>query len=499
MSQSMKGMNLPTEQVSIEPETKRLRNIKKRSVSGVVSYTARTFFLQIIALVATGLLSLYLSPEEFGVYFIVTAVIGIFTFLSDVGLAAALIQQKAKAKLEELRTTFTVQQILALFIVALIIGLTPLWRQFTGLDERGLELLYALAISFVLASLKTIPSILLERKLEFGKLVIPQIVEHILFYSIAVYLAYSGWGVRSYTVAVLVRSIAGVATIYWIQWWPIGFALSKKAFKKLIGFGIKFQANDFLARLKDDLYIVVLARFLDTAQMGYIGWAKRWSMFPYQFSVNNVVAVTFPTYSRLQEHKDKLSKAVEKSIYFITLVIFPILVGMSVMAYPLTVLIQGYAKWQPALPALYLFAVNIGWAAMTSPLTNTLNAIGHIDKTLKLMIWWTSLTWLLTPLGLKWFGFTGVALVAAVVASTSVIAIYLVKQVLTLRFMEQIWRQAIASGVMGVILLYLQPQWQVSWSKFVTGIGMGVVIYGAITLVLGKTKLVQEIKSLRSN
>jgi O-antigen/teichoic acid export membrane protein len=168
--------------------------LKRKSVTGVVSYTLRSVVLYFIAIGATALLSAYLSPQDFGIYFVVTSVIGVFTFLSDIGLAAALVQMKTEPTLTELRTSFAVQQGLAIIIFLTVIALTPIWKHTSGLSTEGLYLLYALAFSFILASFKTIPSILLERKLQFNTLVIPQIVEQVLFYGIAVVLASRGMG-----------------------------------------------------------------------------------------------------------------------------------------------------------------------------------------------------------------------------------------------------------------------------------------------------------------
>ena len=73
-----------------------LQSIKKQSIVGVVAYTVRTFMLQLVAFGATLLLAAFLNPEDFGIFFLVTAVVNLFVFLSDVGLAASLIQKKEK-------------------------------------------------------------------------------------------------------------------------------------------------------------------------------------------------------------------------------------------------------------------------------------------------------------------------------------------------------------------------------------------------------------------
>lgn len=470
--------------------------LKRRSVTGVVGYMIRTGLLQVVAIVATGLLSAYLTPSDFGIYFAVVSIMGLFTFMSDVGLAARLVQQPHEPTKKELRTAFTVQIGLSLLIFALTLAATPLWRSVNHLDVQGLWLLYALAFSFVLSSLKTMPSVLLERQLHFNRLMVPQIMETLLFYGLAVYLARSGFGIKSYTVAILARSIVGVVAMYCLKRWPMGIALDKASFKHMFSFGFKFQLNDFLARIKDDLFIVFLAWWLPPAQMGYIGWAKRWSMFPYQFSVQNVIAVTFPTYSRLQDDKQRLAKAVEKSIFFIALIIFPVLAGMSIVAPAVLRSIPAYTKWLPAIPALTWFCLNIAFSAVTTPLTNTLNAIGKIGITLKLMMFWTALTWTLTPVLVLIYGFTGVAIASGVIGSTSIWALTIIKKEVPIHFIRNIWLPLIATLFMSMSLLLSQKLWAVGMYGVLLAIALGCVVYLLVLVLFGFKRIRQEIMEI---
>src|SRR5690606_32494339 len=125
--------------------------------------------------------------------------------------------------------------------------------------------------------------------------------------------------------------------------------INRNSLKELVHFGFKFQANDLIARFKDNLFYILIARFMTTTEYGYISWAKQWSTYPYTLTVQNVMSITFPTFSRLQGHKEALKKAIEKSVFFISLSIFPLLVGMCIFIYPLTQLVSRYQKWEPAL------------------------------------------------------------------------------------------------------------------------------------------------------
>src|SRR3989304_4310341 len=171
-----------------------LETVKSRAVKGIVVLTGRTFLLQAIALVSQLFLFAYLGGYEFGVFAIVTAIVNFLVYFSDIGLAAALIQKKETPTQTDLRTTFVTQQILILFVIGVTIALTPFFVQKYSLTSDGRILLYALALSLLFSSLKSIPSVLLERKLEFTKLVFPQILEQIVYYIVLVVLAMKGMG-----------------------------------------------------------------------------------------------------------------------------------------------------------------------------------------------------------------------------------------------------------------------------------------------------------------
>lgn len=465
--------------------------LKSRSVHGAASYFLRTLFLQGIGMVSLLFLSSFLEPSEFGVYGLVTQIIGLLVFFSDVGLAAVLIQKAQQPTIKDYRTAFTLQQILSWLIVALSLLLI-----YSGvLDQKigvsGKWLLLSLALSFPLATLKTIPSIILERELNFSKLVMPQIFEQIVFHLTVVVLAWQGWGVIAYAYAVILRSLTGVVVMNIIQPWAIGLHLDIQSVVSLARFGIKFQLNDFLARIKDQLFYLAIGWYLPNREFGYITWAKNWSMYPYQLTVQNIMTITFPTFSRIQDNKELLRRAIEKTIFAVTLVIFPILFGMSLFIRPILEFIPAYAKWLPASLSFTLFCLSIVWSAISTPLTNTLNALGRIDTTLKLMVFWTVLTWVITPIAVIFWNYDGVAIAALLISLTSGISVILTKKYVQFQFFDQVWRQLLASTMMiGLGLLGLS--FVNSLTQLFILIILCGLLYVGLMFVLGKNKIYQE-------
>ncbi|MBL7159438.1 oligosaccharide flippase family protein [Candidatus Microgenomates bacterium] len=474
-----------------------IKEIKRRSVSGVLALTSRSLVLQIVSFIGVFALTVFLSPEIFGVFFVVSAVVNFLNYFSDIGLAAALIQKKEKLTDIDLKTTFTIQQILVVIVVLLALFLSSGVARFYHLSNDGLWLFRSLVFAFFLSSLKTIPSIILERRLEFNRLVIPQIVETVFFYSLSVFLAWKGWGIRSFIFAVIVRGASGLMAIYLIQPWRPAFSLDKKAAKSLLSFGVPFQLNSFLALLKDDLLTIYLGRVLPFSQIGYIGWAKKWAEIPLRLVMDSIIKVTFPVYSRLQIHQEKLKKAINKALFFLFLIVFPMGIGLLFVIKPIVLLIPKYQKWEPAIISFYLFVITSLLASFSTPLTNALNAIGKIKITLKFMVFWTSLVWLLTPLFVILFGFNGVAGASLLMGLTSFLVVYIAKKHLQFDILTNILPSFLSSMIMAVFLLFLKKSLPVTPFGLFLYVFSGVIIYAGSLFFLFKKKVLSEFRSLR--
>jgi PST family polysaccharide transporter len=473
------------------------QQIKKSSVRGVVALTTRTLILQFVAFGATFLLTLYLSPDIFGVFYIVSAVIAFLTYFSDIGLAAALVQKKDAVSDDDLSTTFIIQQGLVLTLVFGSLVASPYIASFYKLDAAGIWLFRALAISFFLSSLKTIPSILLERKLAFEKLVLPQILETVGFYGVAVALAFSGFGITSFTYAVLVRGVVGLIGIYIAQPWMPTFVFSNKSAKHLLRFGIPFQLNSFIALLKDDLLTLYLGKVLPFAQVGYIGWAKKWAEVPLRLIMDSVIRVTFPAFSRMQHDKALLARALEKTIYGLALTILPISVGLLFFIGPMVHLIPRYIKWEPALPSFYFFVGAAALASLSTPLINAINAVGKIKITLQFMIFWTVLTWLFTVALLPLLSFNGFAVALFIIGWSVIFVLWEVKKIAPVVFWPQVRGPLLAALMQGALYMLILQSIPQTWvSLLLVGV-LGVILYGGVIFGIEKQKLTTFIQNLR--
>lgn len=474
-----------------------LSDVKRKSITGVLALVSRTFLIYLVSIWATFILTVLLSPSDYGTFFLVSAVVNFLNYFSDVGLAAALIQKKDNLTQKDLVSTFTVQQLLVGLIVLGVFAASGWIKNHYQLDNSGIYLLLALAVSLLLSSLKTIPTVLLEKDLKFDKLVIPQILESLTYNLVAVFLAYKGLGISSFTYAVLLRGIVGLIAIYLIRPWKVRLGLDIDSIKHLLSFGLPYQLNTFLAMIKDDGMTVYLGSVIGQSGLGYIGWANKWVGLPLRFFLDNVNKVAFPAYAKVQGNIDKLRSGTEKTIYFMALVTFPVFVSMGTSAGPMIDIIPRYQKWTPALIPLYLYLINGAWASISTPLTNLLNAIGKIRVTFWLMVMWTTLTWILMPFLAHRYGFVGVAYSAAVIAFTSIVPMIMVKREINVSYTKSLKSPIIASIVMAAFMLFTQRL----MDSFVLVLVMNALamgIYAVCVFILDREMLVSEFKFITS-
>lgn len=470
-------------------------NIKKNTLVSTFSLFFQSGFSAVLGLITQLILTVQLSASIFGVYFLVQSVINFLNYFSDIGLAASLIQKKEITD-DDLKTTFTVQQIM--IVTAITIGylLTPFVMRFYSFPADAAYLYWALLISFFISSLKTIPSILLERDIKFQKIVFVQIIENIVFYSVVSIAALSGLGIKSITLGVITRALVGLIVMYSISFWIPKFGISMQSLKTLLAFGLPLQASSLLALLKDDFLNLILGKMLGLEAIGYIGWAKKWAEAPIRIIMDSISRVLFPVFSRIQHDKQKMASIIEKILCYQTRLLAPVMIGLALIMPTLVEIIPKYNKWAPALPMFYIFCVSAFLATYSSPFMNLFNSIGKTKIPFFFMVYWTTANWIFTLALVKIYGPIGFALTQVILALTFVVVVWTAKKYLVFNFLPSISNSLISALIMGIIVKSIIFLLGVSFLNIIIASAVGALSYFIILLTIYKINLITEFKSI---
>ena len=146
------------------------------------------------------------------------------------------------------------------------------------------------------------------------------------------------------------------------------------------------------------------------------------------------------------------------------------------------------------MPLLYFFAINALFASVNTTLANTLFALGRSKIILNLMIFWTILSWLLTILLVKTFGFIGVGIASALVAASTSLVIYYAKKELPLNIAKNISGPLISSVAMFAIVKVSETLLPENIIGLMLMVLLGILSYGALSMKLLKQNLISEAK-----
>lgn len=467
--------------------------IIKRSIRGVFALISRTFFLNIISLAAFLVVTSVLAAQEIGIYTAVIAIQRVISFFTDFGLGAALIQKKQDLKQEDITTSFTIQALISLVIFIFVLIFLGNIASFLKLNTEAQRLLLVLVFTIFLSSFKTIPSILLERSLHFGKLVFPQIAESLVFNGILVVLTLGGYGISSFSWAFLISSLIGIPFYYFVAPWKISIGINKESLSYL-KYGIQFQAKNILGTIKDDLLTVILVLFLSFTQIGYIGFAQRLAFYVFRYVVDSITKVTFSAYSRAQHDLAFLKNAVEKSLFFVSASMLPILFGLIVVSpYIIRFYPNWNNKWEPAIFSIVFFCLNAAVSSMSGILVNVLDATGKVKITLRLMVIWTIFIWILTPIFIHLYGYNGVSVASFLVTTTIVYTVYLVKKVIDFEFLPSISKPLASAVLMTLVVYFASNIFAKDFLSLIFVILIGALVYLISLFVLAGKELKNDL------
>jgi len=341
------------------------------------------FSTQAIGFVVSIVLARLLLPEEFGLIGMIAVFMGIGGVLMNAGLGSSLIRTK-NLNQEDYSTVFFFNLGGSILIYIIVFLLAPFVANFYN-QEILTNLLRWYALTFIINAFSIIQVTRLTKLMDFKTQMIVAVPSLIISGSLAIYMAYAGYGVWSLVVLALVQSFASTLQLwYWSKWRP-SLIFSKEKFKKHFNFGYKLTLSGIIDTVFTNIYVIIIGKFFPASQVGFYNRADSLKQLP----VSNISAVigkiTYPLFSEIQDDNERLKKIYKKILQMIIFILAPILIVLAVLAEPLFRFLFT-EKWLPAVPYFQILVV----AGILYPLhtynLNILNVKGRSDLFLRLEI-----------------------------------------------------------------------------------------------------------------
>jgi len=327
------------------------------------------------------ILARLLSPSDYGLIGMLAIFISVSNIFIEGGFAKALIQKK-ECKDIDYSTAFVSNMGMSLCIYLFLYISAPWIADFYH-EPILIELTRVLALNIILGSFNIVQRARLMSQVDFKSLAQINVISTLISGILGIGMAYMGFGVWSLVGMTMCSSLVLIVVFPFYSKWRPSISFSKSSFSHLFGFGSKLMVTGVMSVIVNNISTLCIGRYYKSDQLGYYTRASHFSELV-SFTVFEVLGnVTFPVLSNLQDDRERLVAVYRKSLLFVAMIIFPIMVLCTLLARPIVVILLT-EKWLSCVILMqWLFL-----ARMFTPISainmNVLNAIGRSDLFMKL-------------------------------------------------------------------------------------------------------------------
>lgn len=300
------------------------------------------------------LLARLLSPADYGLMAMVTAVVGVGEILRDFGLSSAAIQARSVSR-EQRDNLFWINSGIGL---VLALGVYVAADAIAGFyaEPRLAAISQALAITFLLNGMTTQYRAQLGRELRFGRLALGDVGGQALGLVAGVAAALAGFGYWALVLQQVVQAVVNLALLVLAARWLPGRPRRGVPMAAFLSFGWNLMAAQLLGYASRNVGQVIIGQRIGADALGYYNRAFQLLMMPLNQINAPATTVALPVLSRLQDEKERYAAFLLRGQTVMVHLIVAVFAFAGAQALPLIVLVLG-EQWRPAVGLFQVLTV----------------------------------------------------------------------------------------------------------------------------------------------
>lgn len=469
-----------------------------RSIAaGAAWTTGAQWFVQLSQFAVSILLARLLVPADYGLVGMALVITSFVALFGNLGLGAALIQ-KREIDAETISTAFWATVVAGILLLGIVYTAAPFAAEFYR-DSRVAEVARVAALGLLFGPMNSIVTSLLERHMRYRAVAILDISTALLGQATAVAFALSGMGVWSLVAGTLVAQATRIPLAFAFERWTPGLDFNFAKLKELLSFGGYLLAFNFVNFFNRNLDKLIIGRALGATHLGYYDMAYQSMLKPLQNVSDTIGRPLFPALSTLQDNKAEAADTYIKVVASISLITFPAMFGLSVVASDFVIGVLG-AQWSPSIPVLQILALVGAIQSVAATVGSIYLSQGRSDLMFKVGLASTLLAGVAFIVGVTW-GIIGVAICYALatlciwVFSQSVANRLLTLQ--NIRYWKALlpaFRSSLLMAFVVILVKIVLTEYDIELMfRLILSVFIGVVVY-SLAIFFEKDRLVLEIR-----
>lgn len=409
---------MPAEQHVVDLlSTKHLQaDLKGRSVrGGLISVTSQTSTF-LIQTVATVVLARLLTPADFGLVAMVTAITALGHSFAHLGLSEATIQRESVSH-AQVSALFWLNAGIGAALTAGTAALAPVLVWFYR-EPQLKDITYVLSFNFIICSLRVQHDALLKRQMRFTAVAIRNVVSAVVGVCLAIAIALRGGGYWALVAMPLSMNFVQMALSWLMVRWLPSLPRRAAGVRSMVAFGSHVAASYLTNRAVENASNALVGWWWGAGPLGLFSRAFNLTTKPVQHLSSPLGSVIVPAFSRIQGDPERFARNYLRAANLLIWATGPVFGFLFVAAEPIILLILG-PQWTGAAPVFQLLAIS-AFAQPLLQLTNwSLVSRGESKRLLKLRMILSPVITASFVVGLP-FGIKGVALSSSVVLLAAV-------------------------------------------------------------------------------
>lgn len=374
------------------------KSLKQQTILGVIWSSVQKFGTLIISFIGNIVLARLLTPGDFGVIGMLMVFIALSETLIDGGFGSALIQRKNPTN-TDYSTIFYWNIILAILLYGILFISAPSIASFYKIPALS-DFLKVLGTILLINSFNIIQSNILTKSLKFNILAKRDIISISIGTTIAIILAYKGFGVWSLVINYIVTAVIKSILLWTTCAWRPQLIFSFTSFKSLFKFGSYMFLYSLLDKFVFQLQALIIGRSFSANDLGFYTQAKKIHEIPERSFPSIISQVTFPVFSSIQDNKERIINVVKKTMKVTSFITFPIMVILIVIADPLIKFLLT-EKWSESIVYFQILCTGGILYSINNNNLNVMKALGKSDLFFKSAIVKKSISILFIIIGIQ--------------------------------------------------------------------------------------------------
>lgn len=433
--------------------------IGKQARLGAFWTTSTNIGYWIVFTINSMVLARFLTPEEFGLMALANLTIVLVKHFFEFGLSYAFIQEKTVNQVDA-STFFYLNLAINLLIWLAILAVSPFVAEYY--DQPILAtLLPVFGFGYVIDAFNRVPMAMKAREVDFRLNSIVGFIAAIVGAAVCIGMAVSGYGLWSMVADYLVNvAVNLLLVLLWYEWRP-SLTFSMASAKRLMNYGKWMLFKSLLGYATKNLDFILVSRLIGLSALGFYERAFNLMRTPQRLITNSVGGVLFSAFARMQGEHERLRLAFRKVVVTISVLSYPLLFGMMILAEEFILLMYG-DQWLATVTPLRIMCLTGLFFSIDPLLGSILTSSGFVKYTAYRQVVEVALLAVACYIGSFW-GIAGVAWATVFLAVTMlVIMMQLLGRMSRIRwrdYLEPQYPAMIASAVMVGVLLAARAGW----------------------------------------